>query len=75
MPVMTDGNWGWWMAVGEIWMIIFWGAALVVIMWGISKLTGINEAQKEKPLDIAKRRYAKGEIDKHQLEEIKQNVA
>lgn len=77
MPVMTGANWGWWMLVGGIWMVIFWGAMLLLVIWGISKLAEVNGNghQKETPLDIAQRRYAKGEIDKQQLDEIKQNVA
>jgi putative membrane protein len=76
MPVITGTN-GWWMLAGGIWMVIFWGAMLTLVIWGVSKLTEMNGKgrQQETLLDIAKRRYANGEIDKQQLEEIKQNVA
>jgi putative membrane protein len=63
------------MMLGSVWMVIFWGAVLAIVMWGLSKLNKSEAPPTETPLDIAKRRYAKGEIDKQQLEEIKQNVA
>jgi len=29
---------GWWMAFGGIWMVVFWGGLIALIVWGIKKL-------------------------------------
>lgn len=73
--MMTDGNWGWWMFFGGVWTLVFWGAIIGVVVWGISKLSQNNRPPEETPLDIARKRYARGEIDKDQLEDIKRTVA
>ncbi len=67
---------GWWMIIGSIWMLLFWGGLIVLIIWGIKKLTerggggGTRSA-----LDIAKERYAKGEITKEQYEQLKKDIS
>jgi len=71
MWFMHEGA-GWWMVFGGVWMIIFWGGLIALIVWAITKLTGHNvSAQKQYPLDLAKERYAKGEISREEFEQIK----
>ncbi len=76
MWYMHEGM-GWWMVFGGVWMIIFWGAIIALIVWGVRKLTKRSEItiNKETPLDIAKERYAKGEISKTQFEQIKKGLS
>ena len=61
------GSWGysWWRI---FFMIICWGAIIWLIVWLIRKT---QEGSKESPVEIAKRRFAKGEITKKEFEEIK----
>jgi putative membrane protein len=68
---------GWWMVFGGIWMIIFWGAIIALIVWGIRRLTrhGGGSVNKGTPVEIAKERYAKGEITKAQYEQIKKDLS
>jgi putative membrane protein len=71
---------GWWMMFGGIWMLIFWGAVIALVVWSIKKLTerssaGSGNQQKHSPLDIAKERYAKGEISKDEFEQIKKDLS
>ncbi len=67
---------GWWMAFGGIWMVIFWGGLIALIVWGIMKLTGRGDATpKHDPLDIAKERYAKGEISEEEFNQLKKNLS
>jgi len=57
-------HWFWWI----IWcMIIIW------IFIAPSDILG-QRTKKENPLDIAKRRYASGEISMEEFEEIKQKL-
>ena len=71
MWYMHEGM-GWWMVFGGLWMVLFWGAIIALIVWGISKLTGQGRpVQTHYPLDTARERYAKGEISREEFEEIK----
>jgi putative membrane protein len=68
---------GWWMIFGGIWMILFWGVIIGLIVWGIRALTdrrGQN-ADYGSPERIAELRYARGEINREQLEEIKATLS
>jgi putative membrane protein len=71
---------GWWMVFGGIWMLVFWGAIIALIVWGARKLTersdsGRSTTEKPDPLDIAKERYARGEISKEEFEQIKKDLS
>jgi putative membrane protein len=67
---------GWWMIFGGIWMLLFWGGLIALIIWGISRLTGHGgPTQKRSALDIARERYARGEISREELEQIKKDLS
>ena len=67
---------GWGMLFGGIWMLIFWGGIIALVIWGVGRLTKHNnQALKNNPLDIAKERYARGEISKEQFEQIKKDLS
>lgn len=74
--MMYWGYEGWWMLFGAIIMLIFWGGLIWLIVWGVKRATrgGGNAPTNMTPLDIAKERYAKGEITREQFEEIKKNL-
>jgi putative membrane protein len=58
-------------------MFVFWAAIIGLIVWGVLRLTrsqGGQTANKKDALDIAKERYAKGEITKEQFEQIKKDL-
>ena len=68
-----DATMGWWMI---IWMVVFWGGLIALIVWGIMKLSRRNgSTPKRDPLDIAKERYAKGDIYKEEFEQIKKDLS
>ena len=69
---------GWWMVFGGIWMLLFWGAIIGLVIWGISTLTGRRGSgvgAPRTPLDIAKERYAKGELSKEEFEQIRKDLS
>ncbi len=69
-----DAHWGW-MVFGMVWMVIFWGAIVWLIVWGISRVTDHRGAQPHRtPLDIARERYARGEITKEQFEDLRRTL-
>ena len=62
------------------WMIIVWVIIIALIVWGVIALvkrgySTSNTSHKRDPLEIAKERYAKGEISKEEYEEIKKNLS
>ena len=63
---------GWWMALGTVWFVFFW----VIVIWAITKASGggSDQAAHSSPLDIARRRYASGEISKEQLDQIRRDL-
>ncbi len=66
--------------IGGIVMMVFWVLFVGAIIWAVVYVTRsatrppAAPPRGETPLDIAKRRYASGEIDKAQFEEIKRNL-
>jgi len=75
MGYMWDGM-GWMMLFGGIWMILFWGGLATLIIWGISRLTRQGkQGQTQHPLDVAKERYARGEISREEFEQIKKDLS
>lgn len=66
---------GWWMLFGGMWMIVFWAAIIGVIIWGITRLTRHDGSTlKQKPIDIARERYARGDITREEFEQIKKDL-
>jgi len=92
LTVLADGgdyhmggsmmNWnGWGMGssmgwFGWIFMILFWGLIIGLVILLIQRLTdqGKNRENNNSALDILKKRYAQGEIDKQEFEEKKKDL-
>jgi putative membrane protein len=68
---------GWWMAFGAVWMALFWGGIIGLIVWGIRALTGgrVKSVEEENPIEVARRRYARGEITKEEFKDINTTLA
>jgi putative membrane protein len=72
---MGDG-WGWWMVMGWVWMLVFWG----LIVWGIYAIVnrdrGGSTRNESEPgaLEILERRYARGDIGADQFEEMRRRL-
>ena len=68
---------GWWTPFfGGFWLLAYGLALFALIVWSVSKLTQSNSsATKASALDIAKERYAKGEITKEEYENYRKNLS
>ena len=65
---------GWWMVFGGIWMVIFWGAIIWLVIWGVGQVSGGGRRSEDTPLEIARTRYARGEITREQFEQLQQDL-
>jgi putative membrane protein len=62
---------------GGLFMILFWVlviVAIVLIVKYVARTPPGNQGQGEAPLDILKRRYAKGELTKEQFDKMKEDL-
>jgi putative membrane protein len=74
---------GWWMIWGGMMMILFWGAIVALIVWVIQTVTRQESTQTHAPhagpsapaaLDIAKERYARGDVEREEFQQIKRDL-
>lgn len=71
-----DGfGWGWGMWLGMIFMVIFWVAVIVLIVWAIRHFSMRSGTSGPSALDIARERYAKSEISQEEFEKIKKSLS
>ena len=65
--MMWDGHHpGVWLLFGTIWMLIF---------WGVSHISGGRPRDENEALEIARLRYARGEITKQQFEQLRRDLS
>jgi len=56
--------WGWGGWLGPLWMLLFWGGVVVLIVWAVrSGSPGSGTRPRSRALEILEERYARGEID------------
>ncbi len=69
---------GWWGWLGGIWMVLFWGGIVALLIWGVKKLAESGSSSSvagRRPLDIARERYARGEISREELAQMEKDLA
>lgn len=71
-----DYAWGWGMGFGWLAMTIFWVLVILGIVYLVRTFAGKEKSApaEELPLDILKKRYAKGEISKEEYDRIKDDL-
>jgi len=63
---------GWWMFIGSVWFVVFWG----IVVWAILKVTSRGGFQDQaSALDIVRRRYARGELTREEFEQLRKDLA
>lgn len=73
-------TWGWaGMAMMMSAMVVFWGGIIALVVWLVVRATRRGSAgstgENHTALNIARQRYAKGEITKEQFEEMKKDLS
>lgn len=79
--VMHGDGYGWGMGTGFLFMLFLWvvivAGSVLLVRWIIS--SGGKKEQSglssEAPLDILKKRYARGDITREQYEQIKKDIS
>lgn len=79
MWYMHDGM-SWRMVLGGAWTLLLFGGLITLIVWLVSRASRRPHGEGRGPekhdaLEIAKLRYAKGEITKEQFDQIKRDLA
>ena len=78
----ADGM-GWWMLWGGLMMVLFWGAVIAIAVWAVQAVTrpergGTSAPASDRtvrtPLDVAKERYARGEIDREAFQQLRADL-
>jgi len=79
----TGDGMGWWMLWGGLMMVLFWGAIIALVVWAVQSLSQRDGGQTQHggatspartPLEIAKERYARGEIGRDEFEQMKRDL-
>ena len=70
----TGTGMGWWMVFGGLLWFIFWGTVIYLAV-SLFRDRGTSIEQHADPLDIVKRRYARGEIGHDEYERLRRDLA
>ncbi len=65
---------GWWMLFGSVFWLLFIAIGAYLLTAGFQRDTRTRDGKSESPLDIAKRRYAAGEISEEEYERLRDNL-
>jgi putative membrane protein len=68
-----DWDGGGWLMLSA--MAVFWLGLLVLIAWAIATWSRQGGRHEDSALEIARRRYARGEITAEEFERIKRDIA
>lgn len=65
---------GWWWLLMPIGMIIFWGGIIALIIWAIRQ-SSEGRGGGGNAVEIARGRYARGEISREEFDQIRRDLA
>ncbi len=66
-------SWGWWIFMVPM-MILFWGGVIWLIVWLVRQSTGSTGSRDNDAVEVARRRYARGKIDREEFEQIRRDL-
>lgn len=74
---MMGGMWGFG-AFGMVFMVLFWGAVIFLVVWGITRLKRVQKdsapESSKSSLEILNKRLASGEISEQEYEKIRKKI-
>lgn len=69
---MEGIGWGW-LGLGIVHMVLFWGLVILAFT-ALLKWLGGGSLSEPSAMDILKARYAKGELNREQFEQLKREL-
>lgn len=68
-----------WAFGGGVFMFLFWIIVIGLVVWGVYTLSkngavNVGSTARREPLEIARERYARGEITKQEFDTIRQDL-
>jgi putative membrane protein len=70
----ANPGWGM-MGLGFIMMILVWAIIIGLVIWGVRHFSRRGyHSTSDSAMDIARERYAKGEINKEQFEQLRKDL-
>ena len=73
MCYLSEGG-GIWMAVGWVFMVLFWAGIVGLAVWGVTRFAR-HSHHENGAFAIARERYARGEISKEEFDQIKRDLS
>lgn len=70
---MMDHMDGSWAIAGMVMMVAFWVGLVALVIWAVESFRP-RGGQRESALDIARRRYAAGEISREEFEQMQRDL-
>ena len=66
-----------WFALVTVCIVVFWGVVIAIVVWAIRSQLGRQgiRTETQDPIKIAEGRYARGEITREELEDIKSTLS
>jgi len=80
MDMMNDGS-GWWWMGGTMWFfpLLFWilviAGVVLVVRWLADRGSQASAPPTDSAIEILKKRYARGEIDRETFERMKRDIS
>jgi putative membrane protein len=71
---MEGMGWGW-IGLGLVHMVVFWGLVILALVALVKWVGGSERPFPDRPIDILRARYAKGELTREQFEQMKRELA
>jgi len=71
---MDGWGWGGWLFMSIV-MVLFWGTAVALGIWFVRSMPSHSHPDSSSALDIARDRYARGEISDEEFQRIKAGLS
>ena len=70
----TGEGMGWWMLFGSVWVVFVWALIVWAFVRVFSRGETRNGSRGDPPLEIVRRRYARGEINREEFDQLRKDL-